>query len=105
MKISVWDTYVSRKDGLVMHFDILVPSENVDASKVFGYGNLYLESKPFKVGNISTNECKYCHIEQASQEVIDEISKNGFSIIEMDNCNQIWYEYLINIVKIANLAC
>jgi hypothetical protein len=25
MKVSVYDTYVTRKDGKVMHFDILVP--------------------------------------------------------------------------------
>ncbi len=26
MEVSVWDTYVPRGDGKVMHFDILVPS-------------------------------------------------------------------------------
>jgi hypothetical protein len=25
MKVSVWDTYVTIKDGSIMHFDIIAP--------------------------------------------------------------------------------
>ncbi len=38
MKVAVWDTYVSRKDGLTMHFDILVPSALTDEAKIFNFG-------------------------------------------------------------------
>jgi hypothetical protein len=38
MKIAVWDTYVTRKDGKIMHFDILVDENVNDAEQVYEYG-------------------------------------------------------------------
>lgn len=34
MKVAVWYTYVTKKDGTVMHFDIIVP-ENVTDENTF----------------------------------------------------------------------
>ena len=87
MKVSVWDTYVKREGGLLMHFDILVPKEVIDESIVFNFGMKYLQSKSFKTGDLSTKECTFCHIEQASQLVIESISEKGFHIIEMEHCH------------------
>ena len=42
MKVSVWDTYVERRDGKTMHFDILVPSELKNEQTIYGYGKEYL---------------------------------------------------------------
>lgn len=44
MKIAVWDTYVTRKDGKIMHFDILVDENVNDAEQVYEYGKKYLKS-------------------------------------------------------------
>jgi len=30
MKVAVWDTYVTRKEGNIMHFDVIVPEEIKD---------------------------------------------------------------------------
>ncbi|TVZ60385.1 uncharacterized protein DUF2024 [Flavobacteriaceae bacterium MAR_2010_105] len=87
MKISVWDTYVRKEDNSMMHFDILVPSDLQDQQIIFGYGADYLKSKPFKTKELSANQCRFCHTEQASQKVIDTINKKGYAIIEMENCN------------------
>ena len=87
MKIAVWDTYVDRENGKIMHFDILVPDTLTDEQKIFGFGKDYLKNKPFKTGPLSAKECRLCHIEQAPEEIISIIKKNGFSIIEMENCN------------------
>ena len=87
MKISVWDTYVKRSDGPTMHFDILVPNSITDESTIFQYGMHYLSRKPFETTQITTNECKFCHIEEATQEVVDDISRKSYSIIEMENCH------------------
>ena len=35
MKVSVWDTYVEREDGKIMHFDILVSSELKNEQIIF----------------------------------------------------------------------
>lgn len=87
MKVSVWDTYVKRIDGKTMHFDILVPSDLKDEPTIYGYGKAFLNSKPFQTGVLTSKECRFCHIEQATDEMINQIQKNGFFIIEMEHCN------------------
>lgn len=38
MKIAVWDAYVTKKDGTIMHFDILVPEEIKDSNVIYSFG-------------------------------------------------------------------
>jgi len=87
MKVSVWDTYVKRDDGKIIHFDILVPSNFTNKVDIFNFGNEYLSTKPFSTKELSTKECKFCHIENATQEIEDSIKEKGYFIIEMENCN------------------
>lgn len=87
MKVSVWDTYVKREDGKLMHFDILVSNELKDEEIIFGYGKEFLKRKSFSTDQLSSKECTFCHIEQATDEMINQINSNGFFIIEMENCN------------------
>ncbi|EAR01249.1 DUF2024 family protein [Maribacter sp. HTCC2170] len=87
MKVSVWDTYVKRKDGTTMHFDILVPSNLKNEHSIYGYGKEYLKGKSFKTNDLTTKECRFCHIEQATEEIILSVEEKGFAVIEMENCN------------------
>ncbi|EDP71307.1 hypothetical protein FBALC1_02447 [Flavobacteriales bacterium ALC-1] len=87
MKVSVWDTYVLREDGKQMHFDIVVPSSLTDEITIFNFGKSYLKDKSFGTKDLTSKECKFCHIEHASDEIISTINKNGFYIIEIENCN------------------
>ncbi|HAI19501.1 MAG TPA: DUF2024 domain-containing protein, partial [Xanthomarina gelatinilytica] len=47
----------------------------------------YLKSKPFKTGKLTSSECKFCHMEQATETIINAIKNKGFYIIEMEHCN------------------
>jgi hypothetical protein len=87
MKVSVYDTYVTKKDGNIMHFDILVPTNMSDTEKIYDFGRTYLAEKQQTGQPLTTKECRFCHIEQASTEVINDIERQGFSIIEMEGCN------------------
>ena len=87
MKISVWDTYVSRDDGAMMHFDILVPSNMEDYEKIQQFAEEYLGSKSFSTHDFSTAKCNFCHQEIANSEVEHHILDKGYSIIEMENCD------------------
>ncbi|WP_264524289.1 DUF2024 family protein [Flavobacterium sp. N502536] len=87
MKIAVWDTYVTRKDGTVMHFDILVDEATVDERQIFEYGKRYLKTVAQEGQPLTSKECKFCHIDKAPAAVESQILKDGFSIIEMENCN------------------
>jgi hypothetical protein len=44
MRVSVYDTYVRRKDEGLMHFDIIVP-ENSQLESVLRFGQAYLKEK------------------------------------------------------------
>ena len=45
MEVAVWDTYVTNKDGSVMHFDIIAPSSVKDTAVIYEYGRVYLKTK------------------------------------------------------------
>ncbi|TDO99137.1 DUF2024 family protein [Flavobacterium sp. 245] len=87
MKVAVWDTYVTRKDGKIMHFDILVDENTDNADQVFEFGRTYLKSVAQEGQPLTSKECNFCHIEKAPIEIENQIRENGFSIIEMENCN------------------
>lgn len=87
MKVSVWDTYVTKKDGSVMHFDILAPEEIKDTTVIYNYGRQYLKTKEQDGQLLSSKECRFCHVERMKPNWEDAINKNGFFIIEMENCN------------------
>ena len=70
-----------------MHFDILVPSELKDEKIIFDYGQAFLKSKPFSTGELSLEACKFCHIEQATDTMLNQIKKSGLYIIELENCD------------------
>jgi hypothetical protein len=86
MKVAVWDTYVTRKDGKVMHFDILVDENTTDTKQVFEYGKSYLKTVLQDGQPLTSNECRFCYIDKAPADIENQILKNGFSIIEMENC-------------------
>lgn len=83
MKVAVWDTYVKKENGNVLHFDIIVPENIRDESLIFDYGKEYLTSIQTK-GQITSEECQYCHIESPSNEIIAAIEQKGFYILEME---------------------
>ncbi|MCO6499903.1 MAG: DUF2024 family protein [Vicingus serpentipes] len=83
MKVAVWDTYVRKENGNVLHFDIIVPENNTDESLIFDYGKKYLTSIQTK-GQITSEECQYCHIESPSNEIVSAIEQKGFYILEME---------------------
>lgn len=87
MNVSVWDTYVKRKDGRTMHFDILVPQKVTNEQTVYEFGRSYLTTKNLEFINLNAEKCRFCHIEHASEEIEKDIQTKGFSIIEMENCD------------------
>lgn len=86
MKVAIWNTYVSKHDGKKMHFDIVVPEDLKEEKVVFSYGKEYLMEKEMKSTKLSTKECRFCHIEEASGQIIKNIESKGYHIIEMENC-------------------
>lgn len=85
-KISVWDTYVTKKNGQIMHFDILAPAEIKDPRIIYNYGKEYLKSKGQEGQSLTAKECQFCHVETLSPKWEKDIQEQGFFIIEMEGC-------------------
>ncbi len=86
MKVAVWDTYVTKKDGSVMHFDILAPESIKDANTIYAYGKDYLKSKGQEGQPLTSKQCRFCHIESIRPQWEADITQKGYYIIEMENC-------------------
>jgi len=87
MQVAVWDTYVTKKDGSVMHFDIIAPEHIKEEEIIYTFGKDYLQSKKQENQPLTSKECSFCHIEKATDEMIISIKQKGYYIIEMQNCN------------------
>ena len=85
MKVAVYDTHVTKNNGKIMHFDIIVP-DGTHYDSVLDFGKAYLKSVGQEGQPLSAKECEFCHTEQASSAVNDSIRAHGFHIVEMDGC-------------------
>ncbi|MBS1653021.1 MAG: DUF2024 family protein [Bacteroidetes bacterium] len=87
MEVAVWDTYVTKKDGRIMHFDIIVPSNVKDENIIYNFGKEYLKSKNQEGQALTASECKFCHVQSIKPKREEEIKQKGYSIYEMENCD------------------
>jgi hypothetical protein len=85
MSVAVWDTYVKKRDGSVMHFDILVPSSLKDTRIIYQYGTEYLAGKNESGAKLDTEECRFCHVEDAGPDIKAAIEAKGYYILEMED--------------------
>lgn len=85
MKVSVFDTYVQKKDGGLMHFDVIVPQE-IKLEQAIEFGKQYLKSAGQEGQPLTSRECRFCHVENASPEVQEAIQEKGYYILEMEGC-------------------
>jgi hypothetical protein len=86
MQVSVYDTYVTRQDGSLMHFDILVPTALNSEATIHEYGQTYLATKGEAGQPLTSKQCQFCHIEEATEPIQASIAAQGFHIIEMQGC-------------------
>jgi len=87
MEVAVWDTYVQRKDGRVMHFDIIAPSSMRDTAVIHVHGRAYLESKGEGGQPLTAKECRFCHVRALQPKWEADIRRQGYFILEMENCD------------------
>ena len=85
MQVAIWDTYVKKQDGSVLHFDIVVPETERDAGRIFQFGKAYLASRNESAGKLETEECQFCHMEDPAPEVTEAIRAQGYYILEMED--------------------
>jgi len=84
--VNVWDTYVTKKDGSIMHFDILAPAVIKNPDIIHEYGKAYLQTKGQAGQSLTAKECRFCHVERLLPQWEKSIQKQGYFIIEMEGC-------------------
>ncbi len=85
MECAVYDTYVTKKDGRIMHFDVIVEA-NTPHEKAIEYGKEYLNSVDQGGQKMTQEECQFCHIQEAPPVVAKDIQDSGFYIQKMEGC-------------------
>ena len=85
MECAVYDTYVTKKDGRIMHFDVIVEA-NTSHEKAINYGKEFLEQVGQGGQTMTQEECQFCHIQEAPPVVAEEIENRGYFIQKMEGC-------------------
>jgi hypothetical protein len=84
MNIHVYDTYVKAKDGRTMHFDVFTAERDND--KAVEYAKQWLSTVGETGTKVSSEECRFCHIQAAPPEAENQIKSQGYYIYKMENC-------------------
>jgi len=84
VEIHVYDTYARKKNGEVIHFDVFLPERDND--KAFECAKEYLEQIGEDSNSFDQKNCRFCHSQEASEEVAEEINNNGHYIYKMEGC-------------------
>jgi hypothetical protein len=87
MECAVYDTYVTKKDGRTMHFDVVVEA-STPHEKAIEYGKEYLGASGQAGQKMTQEECHFCHIQAAPPFVENAIKQNGYWIQKMEGCPQ-----------------
>ena len=85
MECAVYDTYVAKKDGRTMHFDVIVEA-SAPYEKAIEYGKEFLNTVGEGTQKMTQEECQFCHIQQAPPAVESRIKEKGYFIQKMEGC-------------------
>lgn len=85
MDCDVFDTYVTRPDGQLMHFDVIVPT-GTELAAALAFGQTYLLSVGVTDSVVTAERCRFCHVEQATPEMAQAIGEQGYFILAMEGC-------------------
>ena len=87
MECAVYDTYVRKKYGKIMHFDVVVEA-STPHEKAIEYGKQYLDASGQTGQKMTQEECQFCHIQEAPAFVEKSIKQSGYWIQKMEGCPQ-----------------
>ncbi len=85
MKVAVFDTYVKKSNGDTAHFDIIVPEGRYADEEILEFGIQYLRKIGETGSQVSTKECRFCHVEEPTPQITQSIEDMGYYILEMED--------------------
>lgn len=69
-KMNVWDAYVTKKNGAIMHFDIVAPVETTDTKAIYFSDKITLKVINSQGKHIPTNNVNFAlssHLNQSGK--------------------------------------
>ena len=85
MECAVYDTYVTKKDGRTMHFDVIVEASSAH-DQAIKFGKEYLEGAGQGGQKMTQEECQFCHIQELHQLLKKTSKIKGTDIQKMEGC-------------------
>jgi len=84
MDIQVFDTWVDGSNGQ-MHFDVYMP-KGKSVNEAINSAKQFLKSIGQEKAKVTTEECSFCHVQQAQPNQEKEIKEKGYFIYKMSGC-------------------
>ncbi|MBO9729046.1 MAG: DUF2024 family protein [Chitinophaga sp.] len=85
MEVAVYDTYVKRKDGSHLHFNIIV-NKDTRFEEVLVFGKKYLQGRRGEELFILRKDCRFSHITEVIPRWEVQILRKGYYIYELEGC-------------------
>jgi hypothetical protein len=85
MEVAIFDTYVKKKDGRYLHFNIIV-KRDTPFQEVLEYGNTYLQTKGVNSNGLLHKDCRFCHLTSTIPVWETRIMVSGYYIHELEGC-------------------
>ena len=85
MKALVYDSFAPKREGRLLHFDVLVPA-GTSAETALAAGRAFLEQLGEDPMRLEQSRCTFCHVETAPPEVAANIRATGHYILPLDGC-------------------
>lgn len=85
MKIDVYDTYSTSKNGSTIHFDVFLPHGD-NKETALRYARQFLDAIGEPSQGLKSERCNFCHSESANPMVEAEINRSGHYILQMEGC-------------------
>lgn len=85
MKIDVYDTYATSKEGKTIHFDVFLPTGG-DQETALDFAKVFLKTIDESADAVTSERCNFCHSEAASPLVKQTIKEQGHYILQMEGC-------------------
>ncbi len=85
MRIDVYDTHATSKNGSTIHFDVFLPHGG-NKETALRYARQFLDAIGESSEGLKSERCNFCHTESASSVVAESIERSGHYILQMEGC-------------------
>ena len=85
MEIEVYDTYATSEKGIKIHFDVMLASGG-NEREASSYAQDFIKIIAESTDSAKLDSCKFCHTEEANNNVAEKVEKDGYCIVPIENC-------------------